>query len=340
MATCYMHRYQAARLLLTVLVLSLWTVCSGQYAPAAGLSGSTAIPASADSIVMWADGCTIVRGLQDIAIATSGYATAGDSSQAIGPAGGNTIVSLGDGGIATLSFSHAIIDGPGFDFAVFENGFSPAVPEQAFLELGFVEVSSDGQRFVRFPAVDDTQDSIQIGNGGTMNAARLNNLAGKYISGYGTPFDLSELRDSVGLDINHILYVRIRDVVGTLSDSYATRDSRGHKINDPYPTPFASCGFDLDAVGVMHAEGLTGIADVPVSSIQVYPNPVASCLYVQTYTPYESAFLSLYSIAGEELQFSSFSGAATVDMSKYPAGVYEVTVTSASRHSTHLIIKQ
>ena len=56
------------------------------------------------------------------------------------------IVCLGDGGSITMTFDNAIRDGEGFDFAVFENSF-----DEKFLELAYVEVSSDGVNFVRFP---------------------------------------------------------------------------------------------------------------------------------------------------------------------------------------------
>ena len=49
-------------------------------------------------------------------------ASAGDSSMAIGIPG-NGIVSLGDGGYAVLSFERPIKNGPGWDFAIFENSF-------------------------------------------------------------------------------------------------------------------------------------------------------------------------------------------------------------------------
>jgi hypothetical protein len=39
--------------------------------------------------------------------------------------------------------------------------------------------------------------------------------------------------------------------VGTLLPSHARRDSLGNVINDPWPTPFESSGFDLDAVAVL-----------------------------------------------------------------------------------------
>jgi hypothetical protein len=57
-------------------------------------------------------------------------------------------------------------------------------------------------------------------------------------------------------------------------------DSQGHIINDPYPTPFNSGGFDLDAVGVMYlsAEGI----EEPVKGIAVsaYPNPCTGVLHI------------------------------------------------------------
>ena len=54
------------------------------------------------------------------------------------------------------------------------------------------------------------------------------------------------------LDKDHITHVRIIDVIGNIDPEYATYDCQGNPINDPWPTPFASCGMDLDAVGVIH----------------------------------------------------------------------------------------
>ena len=73
--------------------------------------------------------------------------------------------------------------------------------------------------------------------------------------GFGTPFDLEELRDSSGIDVNNIVYVRIVDVVGTIDPMYARYDAHGHMVNDPYPTAdtiWASGGFDLTGVAVLH----------------------------------------------------------------------------------------
>jgi len=46
--------------------------------------------------------------------------------------------------------------------------------------------------------------------------------------------------------------VRVVDVIGSILSAYATHDSVGHVVNDPWPTPFDTGGFDLDAIGVLH----------------------------------------------------------------------------------------
>jgi len=195
----------------------LFFTAYAQYAPQAGLPGSTAISASSSLFTSWATQCTIYRGFMNIANPSLGYASAGDSSMAIGPADDFT-VSLGDSGVAVLTFAHPIFNGTGPDFAVFENGFlNPLNDSQAFLELGFVEVSSDGLNFTRFPANSLTNDNVQITNDSYIDANNLNNLAGSYTTMYGTPFDLEELSGTPGLDINNITHVRIVDTLLALS---------------------------------------------------------------------------------------------------------------------------
>ncbi len=55
----------------------------------------------------------------------------------------------------------------------------------SFLELAFVEVSTDSVHFVRFPAVSLTNPAVQTGAFGTTDARNIHNLAGKYIANYG-----------------------------------------------------------------------------------------------------------------------------------------------------------
>jgi hypothetical protein len=311
----------------------------GQFAPVAGSPGTTAIPYDSSAIVAWATGCSVQRGYRDIAVPDSGFASAGDSSAAIGSATQNGTVSLGDGGIATLTFDQPITNGPGFDFAVFENGFTLGGSGMAFLELAFVEVSSDGIRYVRFPTADNVQDTTQIGSFGTMDGSRLNNLAGKYVYGYGTPFDLDDVRDSAGLDVNNITHIRVIDVIGTLDSTYATHDSRGYRINDPYPTNYASSGFDLDAVGVIHQKTVNSITDLKSDALKVYPNPTSGYVNVQTQSIGISGLI-LTDPSGRTFQSSSFEKQTRLDISALPAGVYMLQVTGQDHVSSLLIGKE
>jgi hypothetical protein len=240
-----------------------------QFHPPAGLEGSNAIHKDSAVFVGWATGCEVVRGYMNIAEPELGYASAGTPELAIGKAGQVGTVSLGDAGYAILTFEYPIINGEGYDFAVFENAFS-----DDFLELAYVEVSSDGVNYFRFPSVSLTQTEEQIGTFGSVDATKINNLAGKYRVMYGTPFDLEELKDQPGLDVNHVTHVKIIDAVGSIDDEYARFDSEGNKINFPWPTPFETGGFDLDAIGVLHHDGPgLGVNHIALEHISVYPNP-------------------------------------------------------------------
>ena len=249
-----------------------------QFAPPAGQAGSTAIYKDSSAFVAWATGCTVTRGYQDISNTSLGYASSGDSAMALGKAGVNATVSLGDGGIAILTFGSPIKNASGWDFAIFENSFS-----DTYLELAFVEVSSDGINYFRFPATSNTQDTIQVGGFGSVDATKINNMAGKYRALYGTPFDLQELSSDSGLNINNITHVKIIDVVGCIQNAYARYDKNNHKINDPWNTPFASSGFDLDAVGVINQA--MGIKNYPaaISQCSLFPNPVDDNSILQYY---------------------------------------------------------
>lgn len=246
-----------------------------QFAPRVGVVGSTGISFDSSIIKSWATECKVARGWQNASDTSLGIATAGHDSFALGRATDNPTVSLGDGGYAVVTFPFAINNGQGFDFAVFENAFI-----DSFLELAFVEVSSDGINYYRFKSICNTDSNIQLNNFGLTDASHIYNLAGKYRLGYGTPFDLEEMKGISGLEINHITHVKIVDVVGSLDPSFGSRDSRGHIINDPWPTPFASSGFDLEAVGVINEYKNIGIADLQSATFEVYPNPVNDLLYL------------------------------------------------------------
>jgi len=309
-------------LLVFILFASVFTV-EAQYAPQAGLFGSDAVSKTSSLFVGWANKCTVHRGYMNIADTSLGYASLGDSTLAQGPADG-TVVSLGDSGIAVLTFSSPIYNGPGADFAVFENGFAdPADSELAYLELGFVEVSSDGVNYFRFPANSLTPDTSQVSNTTYMDARYLHNLAGKYVEGYGTPFDLEELSGIPGLDINNITHVRVIDVIGSIGE-HASFDSADRKVNDPYPTPFPSCGFDLDAVGVIHLKTTAVNAVAYNIGITVYPNPTTDKVLLSVNDLYKNGLTAvLTDMTGKILsQLQLTQSNNELQVSQYQSGVY------------------
>ncbi|MHB1157607.1 MAG: PEP-CTERM sorting domain-containing protein [Phycisphaerales bacterium] len=218
----------------------LWGVgelaMAGPYAPAAGQPGSTAMDKADPSFVAWASGH------QNYLVGTDADTSWQTPGKALGPAVGNSfdIVSLGNGGRITLTFDQPITDGAGADFAVFENAVT-----DTFLELAFVEVSSDGVNFFRF--VNDSLTASAVGAFGIVDPTDIDGFAGKYRQGFGTPFDLTLLDGTPGLNIQAVTHVRLIDVLGNGSET----DSSGSTLYDPYKT-VGSAGFDLDAVGVIH----------------------------------------------------------------------------------------
>ncbi len=211
------------------------------YPPIAGEALSTAIALDDESIIGWA------TAVENISYGEEVIEEWRSPEKALGQAEGTAfdIVSLGRGGNITLSFNPPISNGDGYDFAVFENSFS-----DNFLELAYVEVSSDGVNFMRFDSgyLGDTP----VDRYGSIDTGLIGGLGGKYRQGYGDPFDLEVFvnREEVlsGLfDLGAIKYVRIVDIIGDGN----MHDSFGHPIYDPVLTT-NSAGFDLDAIAVLN----------------------------------------------------------------------------------------
>lgn len=275
-------------------LLTSYSFC--QFSGAAGTSGSDAIHKDSSIIIGWASSCDVTRGYLDISNPSSGLVSFGTDADGTGPADGTNVVSLGDSGVAIVTFWAPIYDGPGPDFAVFENSFS-----DNFLELAFVEVSSDGVNYFRFPATSNTPTDVQIGPfSATTDPTHLNNLAGKHRANYGTPFDLAELTGISELDINAITHIKIIDVVGSVDPAYGQTDMNGNLINDPFSTPFPSGGFDLDAVAVMHQEN-AGIDSKNQIDVSVFPNPVDQNHFISIDSDVNISSLALYSIDGTKI---------------------------------------
>lgn len=234
-----MRRYNLALFILLLYPLVSSVSMAGLYPPEAGVQGTTAIQADDHAFISWA------TGYMDYMAGSNVDTTWRTPEKALGKATGDSydVVSLGRGGQITLTFTTPIEDGEGWDFAVFENSFS-----DSFLELAYVEVSSDGATYLRFD--NDSLTAEPVGAYGSIDPTDIEGLAGKYRQGYGTPFDLGDLGEkeevaSGMVDLSHITHVRIIDIIG--DGTFV--DTSGDIIYDPYPT-VNSAGFDLDAIGV------------------------------------------------------------------------------------------
>jgi len=162
-------------------------------------------------------------------------------------------------GYLTVTFPTGVKNGAGADFAIFENGFAFGSPNGLFAELAYVEVSSNGVDFARFPSIS-TNVAPVTGSGAFagFDLSNIYNLAGKHAGGFGTPFNLDDLLTNplvVGGSVNlaSIQYVKLVDIPG--NGSYL--DSQGHPILDNWITT-GSGGFDFrlpvgQGVGVINA---------------------------------------------------------------------------------------
>ena len=129
---------------------------------------------------------------------------------------------------------------------------------------------------------------------------------------------LDEVEDNPLLDKNRVTHVRLVDVVGCIQPEYATYDCQGHVVNDPWPTPFASSGFDLDAVGVIHDLAHYDVVEAQeVTSVNLYPNPVSSILSVDAANV---ASICLYSLTGQCVLETENNN--TIDVSTLTPGLY------------------
>lgn len=323
------------------LLLLSTTSFAQSYAPPAGQPGTTAMHKDSSAFVAWATGIEVKRGYVQLSDTTkqhegSNYATFGDPAIVLGKPSGSTTdaVSLGDGGWAILTFDGVIKNEQGWDFAVFEN----AVTDD-FLELGFVEVSSDGEHFFRFPAHTEVPFTTQINGFGSTDCRYIHNFAGKYKVGFGTPFDLDDLPDTTLLDKNAVRYVKIIDVVGSIDSQYASYDAYGNIVNDPFPSPFYSSGFDLTGIGAIHFEQDTSLAvnKLTTTAFKVYPTILDDHLTIQSSIHFE---YQLFSITGDLIDHGTgFSGETTLDIHSLKSGMYILVVEGEKERKVVRLVK-
>ncbi len=315
---------------LTSILFLINLLAFSQFDPAGGEAGSLGVHRNQSALAFTPDSVWVERGWQQVNDTSLGRVTTGDADDVPGNPDGYT-VSLGDGGQVTCYYKRPIENRSGFDFVVFENGFE--WPGGYFLELAFVEVSSDGKRFVRFPAESKADTTNQTSNLAYMRCEWFHNLAGKHQSPYGTPFDLNELKDSSDIDLKNIHYIRMVDVVGSLIDSLARYDSKGVKINDPWPTPFDAGGFDLDAVGTLRW-ALTA-EELQHTHAGVGPNPIARGQFLNVYNRFER--VRVLSTSGRVLKEFNPGSALKIDLTP---GMYLVDIERGNQHITQKLCVQ
>ena len=263
---------------LTALVLSFASCVTfaGPYVPGSAAEPFQPLSINDPGIVGWATGVHAYNP------GAAGDTTFQQSNAALGAATGisTSVTNLGNGGSITLTFARAIVDGPGADFAVFENGFFG--PGGAlFAELAWVEVSSNASTFARFPGFYRF-GAPAVSEFGTLDNTDFTGFAGKYQAGFGTRFDLSLFQNVPGLNINDIRYVRVVDIIGNGSvlDNTPAFVRVGNQniptgcpcpVYDPYAPQFNGAnGYDLDGVAVLNAGAIVTPAD---SSPTVVPIP-------------------------------------------------------------------
>jgi hypothetical protein len=201
-------------------------------------------------------------------------APTGRGNQGTGGEGSTDVYNLGVGGSITLGFDdgatpRAIANGSGADFIVFENAFyAGGNPSASFAELVFVEVSTNGQQFARFPNNSTTPPPAPGGFYNTIDPANVSGFAGVHPvfanandPNAPSPFDPAAPAATRSTSrcspttrscsracstCGNVRFVRLVDVRGDGTDT----DTSGDPIYDP-SGPIVG-GADIDAVAVIN----------------------------------------------------------------------------------------
>ncbi len=306
----------------------------GPYHPGPGNVGTHAIHMDSSLIVGWAEEPLIERGYENIANPVQ--ATTAGSALAAGQKADGITISLGDSGIATYHFVTPLTDKPGYDIAVYENGFYSPADLGYFLEFAFVEISSNGTDFFQFPSIAVRDTAQQIASYGVTDPTQYDGLAGKYTTGYGVPFDFSVLDTVSELDLTHIVSVRIVDVVGSVLPLHAQRASNGWMVNDPYPTEFAAGGFDLDALAILDQRAVN-VPKPTALSWRIYPNPTQSLLHLETGSV-NPELVSIVGIDGQLMWQEKVTRSVIIQVDQWPKGLYFMVAHSTRRNRQIIVV--
>jgi hypothetical protein len=196
----------------------------------------------------------------------------------------------------------ALVNGPGYDFIIFENPFINPINKGIFAEPGIVSVSQDGINFIEFPYDPNSLEGL----------AGLTPVYGSrdpfiHPACGGDAFDL-EL-----LGLSYITHIKIKDTT-----SIVTTLPKDHKYYNP---EHIVSGFDLDAVSARY---LVDISSVSTENLE-------SVLHIRQYNEtlqilsschdcfYQIIIYNLFGIVvlNDYIQVNQF-----VNISEFPAGIY------------------
>jgi hypothetical protein len=242
--------------------ITKWATTVSNYAPAPGLGPNFRNSAATSGVFSLGD---LYSSTTPPTVGTEPNAFhAGSGAANLHPYGGNVndmtdtygFIGIDAPGSVTFYYETGIFNGAGADLAVRENGFASGPAPGFFAELAFVEVSSNGVDFARFPSI--SLNTTRVSTAGTFqlfDMTNVYNLAGKHSPGLATPFDLEELTTHslvLGgtVNLSNIKYVRLVDVVGNPEGTgpAGAVDSLGNRILDNWTT-YDSGGFDISIVG-------------------------------------------------------------------------------------------
>ena len=242
--------------------ITKWATTIADYSPAPGLGPNFRNSAATSGVFSLGD---LYSTTMQPTVGTEPNAFhAGSGGGNLHPYGGDVndttdtygFIGINAPGSVTFYYETGIYNGTGADLAVRENGFASGPAPGFFAELAFVEVSSNGIDFARFPSI--SFNTTRVSTAGTFqlyDMTNVYNLAGKHSPGLATPFDFDDLlTDSMVLggtvNLANIKYVRLVDVVGNpeSSGTAGALDSLGNRILDNWTT-YDSGGFDISIVG-------------------------------------------------------------------------------------------
>ena len=112
------------------------------------------------------------------------------------------------------------------------------------------------------------------------------------------------------------------DVIGAINQTFTSFDSQGNQVNDPYPTNFASGGFDLDAVALLFPQTVS-LPEISHSNL-FYPNPSKGQI---SFSP-DIHSCKVYSLNGS-LLYEYQEDLQTISLS---SGTYILEMISAEEH--------